>query len=235
MDITIWQVVASAFGGAAFGAIITGVISVYLNRKNYKRDYYKKIIDKRIEAYQELNNFIDYMRIYNYVHSGDENKIIQKAFISENEYNTIFDKLKLIHENTIWLSKDLADMFYDFSNLLIYIKDYVNNNDTKIKYWLSENNKGDLLKKVDQEKENIKNNSLIKELLYFKNENEKKSLLKEIDINAVGIVFFDLIKEKSDAMKMSLLEDLKKLYDVEDFFKDKISKKKLLNSFSLKN
>lgn len=154
MEISILQVIVSAFGGAAFGALITGVISVYLNRENYKRDYYKKIIDKRIEVYQGLNNFIDYMRIYNYVHSGNKNKIIQKAFISENEYNTIFDKLKLIHENTIWLSKDLADMFYDFSNLLIYIKDYVNNNDTKIKYWLSENNKDDLLEKVNQERQN---------------------------------------------------------------------------------
>lgn len=220
MEISILQVIVSAFGGAAFGALITGVISVYLNRENYKRDYYKKIIDKRIEAYQGLNNFIDYMRIYNYVHSGNKNKIIQKAFISENEYNTIFDKLKLIHENTIWLSKDLADMFYDFSNLLIYIKDYVNNNDTKIEYWLSENNKDDLLEKVNQERQN---SFLMENLLCLINENEKNSLFKKIKINTVGIVFFDLIKEKNDAMKISLLKDLRKLYNVEDFFKDKTS------------
>lgn len=152
MEISTGSVLATAFGGAALGALITGGFSIWLNRKNYKRDYYKKIIDKRIEAYQELNNFLNYMRIYNYVQLDGKNKIIQKAFISEDEYNTVLDKLKSIHESTIWLSKDLADMFYDFSNLLIYIKDYIYNEDYKIKYWLSENNKDDLLKKVEEEK-----------------------------------------------------------------------------------
>lgn len=60
-------------------------------------------------------------------------------------------------------------------------------------------------------------------LLCLINENEKNSLFKKIKINAVGIVFFDLIKEKNDAMKISLLKDLRKLYNVEDFFKDKTS------------
>ncbi|RGW46186.1 hypothetical protein, partial [Megamonas funiformis] len=77
MEISTGSVLATAFGGAALGALITGGFSIWLNRKNYKRDYYKKIIDKRIEAYQELNNFLNYMRIYNYVQSDGKNKIIQ--------------------------------------------------------------------------------------------------------------------------------------------------------------
>lgn len=229
MEISTGSVLATAFGGAALGALITGGFSIWLNRKNYKRDYYKKIIDKRIEAYQELNNFLNYMRIYNYVQSDGKNKIIQKAFISEDEYNTVLDKLKSIHESTIWLSKDLADMFYDFSNLLIYIKDYIHNEDYKIKYWLSENNKDDLLKKVEEEKEKIKNNFLnqLKSISNMRSENK-------IDINATGIVFFDLIKERNDAIKVFFLRDFKNLYDIEDFFENKMGNKtfKILKIFN---
>mgnify|MGYP000406947928 FL=1 len=229
MEISTGSVLATAFGGAALGALITGGFSIWLNRKNYKRDYYKKIIDKRIEAYQELNNFLNYMRIYNYVQLDGKNKIIQKAFISEDEYNTVLDKLKSIHESTIWLSKDLADMFYDFSNLLIYIKDYIYNEDYKIKYWLSENNKDDLLKKVEEEKEKIKNNfpNQLKSISNMRSENK-------IDINATGIVFFDLIKERNDAIKVSLLRDFKNLYDIEDFFENKMGNKtfKILKIFN---
>ena len=229
MEISTGSVLATAFGGAALGALITGGFSIWLNRKNYKRDYYKKIIDKRIEAYQELNNFLNYMRIYNYVQLDGKNKIIQKAFISEDEYNTVLDKLKSIHESTIWLSKDLADMFYDFSNLLIYIKDYIHNEDYKIKYWLSENNKDDLLKKVEEEKEKIKNNFLnqLKSISNMRSENK-------IDINATGIVFFDLIKERNDAIKVFLLRDFKNLYDIEDFFENKMGNKtfKILKIFN---
>ena len=229
MEISTGSVLATAFGGAALGALITGGFSIWLNRKNYKRDYYKKIIDKRIEAYQELNNFLNYMRIYNYVQLDCKNKIIQKAFISEDEYNTVLDKLKSIHESTIWLSKDLADMFYDFSNLLIYIKDYIYNEDYKIKYWLSENNKDDLLKKVEEEKEKIKNNfpNQLKSISNMRSENK-------IDINATGIVFFDLIKERNDAIKVALLRDFKNLYDIEDFFENKMGNKtfKILKIFN---
>lgn len=229
MEISTGSVLATAFGGAALGVLITGGFSIWLNRKNYKRDYYKKIIDKRIEAYQELNNFLNYMRIYNYVQLDGKNKIIQKAFISEDEYNTVLDKLKSIHESTIWLSKDLADMFYDFSNLLIYIKDYIYNEDYKIKYWLSENNKDDLLKKVEEEKEKIKNNfpNQLKSISNMRSENK-------IDINATGIVFFDLIKERNDAIKVSLLRDFKNLYDIEDFFENKMGNKtfKILKIFN---
>lgn len=229
MEISTGSVLATAFGGAALGALITGGFSIWLNRKNYKRDYYKKIIDKRIEAYQELNNFLNYMRIYNYVQLDGKNKIIQKAFISEDEYNTVLDKLKSIHESTIWLSKDLADMFYDFSNLLIYIKDYIYNEDYKIKYWLSENNKDDLLKKVEEEKEKIKNNfpNQLKSISNMRSENK-------IDINATGIVFFDLIKERNDVIKVALLRDFKNLYDIEDFFENKMGNKtfKILKIFN---
>ena len=229
MEISTGSVLATAFGGAALGALITGGFSIWLNRKNYKRDYYEKIIDKRIEAYQELNNFLNYMRIYNYVQLDGKNKIIQKAFISEDEYNTVLDKLKSIHESTIWLSKDLADMFYDFSNLLIYIKDYIYNEDYKIKYWLSENNKDDLLKKVEEEKEKIKNNfpNQLKSISNMRSENK-------IDINATGIVFFDLIKERNDAIKVALLRDFKNLYDIEDFFENKMGNKtfKILKIFN---
>lgn len=42
MEISTGSVLATAFGGAALGALITGGFSIWLNRKNYKRDYYKK-------------------------------------------------------------------------------------------------------------------------------------------------------------------------------------------------
>lgn len=113
------------------------------------------------------------------------------------------------------MSKDLADMFYDFSNLLIYIKDYIYNEDYKIKYWLSENNKDDLLKSRGRKREN-KNNfpNQLKSISNMRSENK-------IDINATGIVFFDLIKERNDAIKVALLRDFKNLYDIEDFFENK--------------
>jgi hypothetical protein len=56
MEISILQVLASAFGGAAVGSIITGGIAIWLNKQNYKQDYYKKIIDKRIESYEQVSN-----------------------------------------------------------------------------------------------------------------------------------------------------------------------------------
>ena len=60
MDIVMWQVIGGAFGGAALGAIITGIVSIYLNGKNYRRDYYKKIIDKRLILFFNSSNFLNF-------------------------------------------------------------------------------------------------------------------------------------------------------------------------------
>lgn len=57
----------SSFGGAFLGVLITNFVNWYLSKKNYKRDYHKKIIDKRINACEVISSFLmlfDYVKLF---------------------------------------------------------------------------------------------------------------------------------------------------------------------------
>ena len=103
MEISILQVLASAFGGAAVGSIITGGIAIWLNKQNYKQDYYKKIIDKRIESYEQVSNLkkmlessIEY-----------EGKNVPCCFYSEENVEKFKEIFDIIVNNRMWLSPEM--------------------------------------------------------------------------------------------------------------------------------
>lgn len=50
-----WQAIV---GSAVISTIISNLCLWWHKKNDYKRDYYKKIIDKRIEAYEELEEFV---------------------------------------------------------------------------------------------------------------------------------------------------------------------------------
>lgn len=51
----IWQVI---LGSAVVSTLITNVCVYFQRESDYKRDYYKKIIDKRIAAYEKLSSLL---------------------------------------------------------------------------------------------------------------------------------------------------------------------------------
>src|ERR1017187_10385053 len=49
---------ALTLGGALFTALIAGIYNLRAKRNEYVHDYYKRVIDRRIVAYEELENLI---------------------------------------------------------------------------------------------------------------------------------------------------------------------------------
>lgn len=59
-----WQeMVTIIFGSGILSAIITLVGEYFFKNTDYKQDYYKKIIDKRLEAYEDLDKFIGWLDV----------------------------------------------------------------------------------------------------------------------------------------------------------------------------
>lgn len=212
MEISTGSVLATAFGGAAMGSIITGIISIWLSRKNYKEDYYKKIIDKRIEAYEKLNNYLTSLNIYVLVTSGDKDIKINSIFSSKKNFEENLSLAKSINDKNTWINRKTINEFYSLYNLLSYIYDYLYNDDTSaLIWWINENKKEDLLKKVIEEKNKLES------IIESNDERIYDILLAERRINAVGIVFFDCIEDKINNLKKMVYNDFQKMYDIEAF------------------
>lgn len=112
------ELFATAFGGACLGSLITGGVNIWLNKKSYKNDYYKKIIDKRIEACEKVSILLRRF-----------NKIVETNFDSKNvEYfpwitsskgiDDVCFEIKAAMDQEIWINVDLQDELVAFYNTI---------------------------------------------------------------------------------------------------------------------
>ena len=104
-DQQFWSVVASAFGGGCLGALITGGVNWFINRKNYEDDYYKKIIDRRITAYEKINEILADLSF----ECTDNRETVGSChicFSNFNEFIKMGQKLQNISLYMTWISKE---------------------------------------------------------------------------------------------------------------------------------
>ena len=65
--------------GALVGTLITGFFSLRAKQNEYVNDYYKKVIDRRIAAYEQLENVIVSLRT---TFLGEDNKPYHLLFFT---------------------------------------------------------------------------------------------------------------------------------------------------------
>lgn len=95
--------IISAFSGAAMGAAITLAGNFWLNGKNFKNEYYKKVIDKRIKAYENVENLIFLMeasREYN-------DKEALDCFMNDTNISNFEKAYEKVISSKEWLSDEL--------------------------------------------------------------------------------------------------------------------------------
>ena len=63
MTLTTIQLITLVLSSSVFAAILTSLTNYFLQQENYKRDYYKKILDKRLDAYNNVENIIGQLKI----------------------------------------------------------------------------------------------------------------------------------------------------------------------------
>ena len=126
MEISTGSVLATAFGGAALGALITGGFSIWLNRKNYKRDYYKKIIDKRIEAYEKLEQILLNMsEVETIIIESGKQEYFMYCLKKEEYFNKILIQIKEIHELIPWFTNNVSMKYLEYAKILFLINSYI--------------------------------------------------------------------------------------------------------------
>jgi len=107
-SIIISSSVIATFLSIAFNFIIQNL--------NYKREYYKKIIDKRIEAQDQIIKIINELKVMTHLDNGE---ICNSIFCSgQIRYNNFIISLVLTTNQSFWLSDELNDMLLNLNILL---------------------------------------------------------------------------------------------------------------------
>lgn len=123
----VWQIVLSSVVLASIvSSIFTLIINNFTQNKSFKNDYYKLVINKRMEAYQYIDNQLKSMKLtvldddampYHSMFGGDQ------QFIYANQHD-----LLLARANGIWLSDSMENSLSELNQLLFEINSNLTDN-----------------------------------------------------------------------------------------------------------
>lgn len=103
--------------GALLGTLIAGFFSLRVKRNEYVNDYYKKVIDRRIAAYEQLESLIVSLRT---TFLGEDNKPYHLLFSLDEASGLLpaYQMLQGIASQALWLSDEAFDKARELNHLL---------------------------------------------------------------------------------------------------------------------
>jgi hypothetical protein len=99
-------------------AIFTKLFDYWFAVINYKRDYYKKIIEERLKAYQLVNSTLNQITT-TYNDLADPSKRYYGFFLNKYEFWNNWDRWFTLQPNILWYSIELRNHIQEYVQLFI--------------------------------------------------------------------------------------------------------------------
>lgn len=115
LDLT--KLIITVLTSSVVGAVVSNLFSEWQKRNEYKRDYYKKIIDRRMKAYEVVETFASCFDVRARDESTDT-KFLLCCSTVENAKNT-FEYLKTVEKYILWIDKDCKKCVEEINQLLL--------------------------------------------------------------------------------------------------------------------
>lgn len=118
------QTILAILSSSVLSAILTSYFNWRIHNSNYKKDYYKKILDKRLDAYESMNILINRLSDIVYTDRG----VIHGMVSSEQSFNFLTSIVHSTMEKSYWLSDKTGHKLTElgiflFNNISSYIDD----------------------------------------------------------------------------------------------------------------
>jgi hypothetical protein len=120
------QILIAVISSSVIAAGLTSLVNILIHRSNYRNDYYKAVLTKRMDAYEVVNKIVSQMS--NIITLG--NWAIPQICESKKHYDDFCLALSL--RNPLWLSDEMCDKLTEINVFLM------NEIDNKIDRTISE-------------------------------------------------------------------------------------------------
>ena len=203
-----------------------------LKEIDYKNDYYKKILDKRINAYEELNNLVFDLNKFSSINIRINNSdTIKKdypvVFANMSSLEELIRRIGEFHKEGLWISYSTVGIIHQYIDLLssavtdIRKNNNSNNDDSNLQFvalerYINEFKNGALGKHITNNMfndliENIRSNLTLLENTELSREDYNFYSL------AVGIALNEIVKSINNALIEKYMNDFKELHKIDDF------------------
>jgi hypothetical protein len=103
---------------AVIAAIVSGIISVILKRIDYKNEYHKLILHKRITAYEQIEKV---MLLFGTC-AFDNDKPLHGVFLQRKSIDQAMVTLALVLQYRIWINPNTYDALIELNRLIYKIQ-----------------------------------------------------------------------------------------------------------------
>lgn len=115
--LTTAQIVIAVFSSSVLSAILTAFVNYRLTGINYKNEYYKKLLDNRLNAYQNVYQFLNLIKTL--IHDEQNNTLTPYLLTNGiDQFEKVSIELIVPMKTSIWLSKDMTQTLTELSVLL---------------------------------------------------------------------------------------------------------------------
>ncbi len=114
-------IITSWLGSGALSALVSGWYGLRSKRNEYVNEYYKTIINRRIAAYEQLENTIVPLKT-SIADSGNDNRLYHQPFSSEksDDWNRSVVSLLAVMSQGLWLSDEVFEKLQELNLLLFH-------------------------------------------------------------------------------------------------------------------
>lgn len=188
---------------------------------DYKNGYYNKILDRRVNAYENLYSIISKGCLMEGL--GDD--AFCGFFVNRNKFHEYHTSLIKLHKDLFWYNKNTKLLYAKYIYIVGCVNDYILGNKISLLEFLKfdESNKEKKISFFDIDPKIDYVEKYLNKSIYV----EKTDILEKFDFNTIGIgiILFPLFLEVHDKLLQMIEEDFKHLYDIEKFFDDFYDKK----------
>ena len=110
------KIITIIISSSVLAAILTSIFNFIIQNLNYKREYYKKIIDKRIEALEQIIDLSNQLKVMTHLENGQICNIIFTK--GEDYYNRFIILLALTVNQSFWLNDELNETLLELNIFL---------------------------------------------------------------------------------------------------------------------
>lgn len=110
------KIITIIISSSVLAAILTSIFNLIIQSLNYKREYYKKIIDKRIEALEQIIELSNQLKVMTHLENGQICNIIFTK--GEDYYNNFMILLALTVNQSFWLNDEVNETLLELNIFL---------------------------------------------------------------------------------------------------------------------
>lgn len=114
MSISWASIIVSLLGSAVISATVTGMFNLRSKQKEYINDYYKIVLQKRIIAYEQLENFVLHLKLTVYDIGDQPYHLCLK---DKNSVEEIYENLLLVLTQSLWISNKAFTKTREFNSI----------------------------------------------------------------------------------------------------------------------